>query len=195
MQRGPLANGPLMARPPSTDPQSNKAQRSENLRTWAFLMRAGDGNRTRTVSLGICRTHRQTGPDLGCGGSVSDREYPLFTRVNGPLMARNGVPDLHRLNALVLPVPSQVQDPLGRGRRVQARAATACGLALTRRTRPGQSCAEGKAPPQPPTASNPRNRGQAGPERRTRSVRAPEAARQSWSCLITQQLPLANDGQ
>jgi hypothetical protein len=44
--------------------------------------------------LRLCRTPRQTGPDLRCGGSVSDREYPLFTGVNGTLMARHGAPDL-----------------------------------------------------------------------------------------------------
>jgi hypothetical protein len=58
------------------------------------LAGAGDENRTRTISLGICRTARRTGPDLRFDGSVSDRERPLFTGVNGPLMARNGVPDL-----------------------------------------------------------------------------------------------------
>ena len=58
-------------------------------------MRADDGNRTRTVSLGICAIRRRTGPDLRRDGSVSDRERPLFTVVNGTLMARRGG-DLHR---------------------------------------------------------------------------------------------------
>jgi hypothetical protein len=34
--------------------------------------------------------------------------------------------------------------------------------------------------PEPPTANTGRNRGQVGPERRTRSVRAPEAAQQHY---------------
>jgi hypothetical protein len=59
------------------------------------------------------------------------------------------------------PVPLVGADPLGRGRRVKARKTTACGSALTRRTRPGQSSAEGTShpshQPQPPTASNPGN--------------------------------------
>jgi hypothetical protein len=50
-------------------------------------------------------------PDLRCDRSTSDREYPRITRVNGTLMARGGVPDLRRLYALLLPVPSTSADP------------------------------------------------------------------------------------
>ena len=52
------------------------------------LRRAGDGNRTRTISLGICVIRAAERPDLRDGVSASDRERPLVTGVNGPLMAR-----------------------------------------------------------------------------------------------------------
>jgi hypothetical protein len=51
-------------------------------------MRAGDGNRTRTISLGICAIRASTWPHLRSELSVSDCENPLFALVNGPLMAR-----------------------------------------------------------------------------------------------------------
>ena len=44
--------------------------------------------RTRTISLGICAVRAVMWPDLRGGLSVSDRERPLVTGVNGPLMAR-----------------------------------------------------------------------------------------------------------
>jgi hypothetical protein len=49
---------------------------------------AGDGNRTRTISLGINTIHAATRPDLRRRLPASDRERPLLTGVNGPLMAR-----------------------------------------------------------------------------------------------------------
>jgi hypothetical protein len=52
---------------------------------------AGDGNRTRTISLGICAVRAVTWPDLRVGVSASDRERPLVAGVNGPLMARRAV--------------------------------------------------------------------------------------------------------
>jgi hypothetical protein len=42
--------------------------------TEVFWLGAGDENRTRTVSLGICAVVTCIGPDLRCDGSVSDRE-------------------------------------------------------------------------------------------------------------------------
>ncbi len=44
--------------------------------------------RVRNVSLGICAARASTGFDLRGGLSVNDRESPLVTWVNGPLMAR-----------------------------------------------------------------------------------------------------------
>jgi hypothetical protein len=52
------------------------------------LYGAGDGNRTRTISLGICAIRARHMPDLRGGLSVSDRKRPAFTGVNGTLMAR-----------------------------------------------------------------------------------------------------------
>jgi hypothetical protein len=49
---------------------------------------AGDGNRTRTVSLGINRQAKVTAPDLGARVSMSDRDGPWLTTLNGTLMAR-----------------------------------------------------------------------------------------------------------
>ena len=42
----------------------------------------------RTVSLGICTVRAVVPPDLRCGMSASDRQRPLVTVVNGPLMPR-----------------------------------------------------------------------------------------------------------
>jgi hypothetical protein len=59
-----------------------------NQRTRALTLGAGDGHRTRTVSLGICAIRVSVLLDLRSRPSVSDRESPLFAGVNGPLMAR-----------------------------------------------------------------------------------------------------------
>src|SRR5215469_16276846 len=51
---------------------------------------AGDGNRTRMTSLevnGSCSDYRG---ELHFRGSPSDHKYPLFTSLNGTLMARPG---------------------------------------------------------------------------------------------------------
>jgi hypothetical protein len=56
--------------------------------TWRFTFGAGDGNRTRTISLGICAVRACIGLDLRGRQSVSALERPLVTGVNGPLMAR-----------------------------------------------------------------------------------------------------------
>jgi hypothetical protein len=84
-----------------------------------------------------------TRPDLRDRLSGSDRERPLFTGVNGPLMARRTAVR-HALKVVPWPSPVLLNscDPSGRGGRVKAREATACGLALTRRTRPRQSSSE-----------------------------------------------------
>ena len=49
------ANGPLMARGPVRAAIRQKPRFRKTAPTWAFIMRADDGNRTRTVSLGIYR--------------------------------------------------------------------------------------------------------------------------------------------
>src|SRR6185437_8845459 len=84
-----------------------------------------------------------TWPDLGRGVSASDRERPLVTGVNGPLMARRtAVRPALKAASWSSPVLLDSCCPSGRGRRVKAREATACGLALTRRARPRQSSGE-----------------------------------------------------
>ena len=107
------------------------------------LRRAGDGNRTRTISLGICAIRAAVRPDLHCGVSASGRERPLVTGANGTLMARRTAVSPALMAApWSSPVLLDSCHPLGRGCRVKAREATACGLALTRRTRPRQSSSE-----------------------------------------------------
>jgi hypothetical protein len=56
--------------------------------TWAFVLERVTGIETRTVSLGICAIRASKWPDLRGELSVSDREEPRFTGVNGTLMAR-----------------------------------------------------------------------------------------------------------
>ena len=61
--------------------------------------------------------------------SASDRERPLVTGINGPLMARRTAV---RTTLKAVPYPSPVLldscRPSGRGRRDKAREATACGF-------------------------------------------------------------------
>jgi len=71
-----------------------------------------------------------TWPDLRRGVSASDRERPLVTGVNGPLMARRtAVRPALKAASWSSPVLLDSCCPSGRGRRVKAREATACGLA------------------------------------------------------------------
>jgi hypothetical protein len=53
-----------------------------------FLVGAGDGNRTRTISLGIRQIPPSDHSDLGIRRTASDRRAPCDTRANGPPMAR-----------------------------------------------------------------------------------------------------------
>ena len=84
-----------------------------------------------------------TQPDLRGEVSASDRERPLVTGVNGTLMARRtAIRPVLIAGPWSSPVLLDSCRPSGRGRRVKAREATACGLALTQRTRPRQSSSE-----------------------------------------------------
>jgi hypothetical protein len=49
---------------------------------------AGDENRTRTISLGICPVAQVRAAELGIQVPASDRDSPPFAAVNGTLMAR-----------------------------------------------------------------------------------------------------------
>jgi hypothetical protein len=56
--------------------------------TCANVTRAGDGNRTRTISLGIRPIRAPDRSDLGTRCTISDRDGPCDTGANGPPMAR-----------------------------------------------------------------------------------------------------------
>jgi hypothetical protein len=77
-----------MARGPIRPLKRVKAQCSEPASDLGLYVGADDGNRTRTVSLGICTVRPRTPSDQRRNRSASDRETPLITGVNGTLMAR-----------------------------------------------------------------------------------------------------------
>jgi hypothetical protein len=52
--------------------------------TWAFVVGAGEGNRTPTVTLGIRPIGASDRPDLGTRRTVSDRDGPDDIPANGP---------------------------------------------------------------------------------------------------------------
>jgi hypothetical protein len=56
--------------------------------SWAGGVGAGDGNRTRTVSLEADQSPAVRAAELGIRVSASDRGCQPFTGVNGTLMAR-----------------------------------------------------------------------------------------------------------
>jgi hypothetical protein len=78
----------LMARTVRDAPGPARSDLEDKPLTCIFNRGASDGNRTRTISLGICAIRAVTWPDLQGGLSASDRERPVFTGVNGMLMAR-----------------------------------------------------------------------------------------------------------
>jgi len=69
---------------------------ADHARELGRKMGAGDGNRTRTVSLGICPIRGSDRPDLGTRCTASDRQGPCDTGSNGPPMARAKCPGLVR---------------------------------------------------------------------------------------------------
>jgi hypothetical protein len=54
-----------------------------DLPTCANVIRAGDGNRTRTISLGIRQIQASDHHDLGIQRTASNRHRPSGTGVNG----------------------------------------------------------------------------------------------------------------
>jgi hypothetical protein len=70
------------------DPRNDQSPDAGCRPDLGFCCGAGDGNRTRTVSLGICAIRAVMRPGLRSRVSASDRERPLLAGVNGPLMAR-----------------------------------------------------------------------------------------------------------
>jgi hypothetical protein len=80
-----------MARDPFQLLNDRRSSVRKNLSDLDLYVGAGDGNRTRTISLGICPVRARHMADLRGGVSANDRERPLVTEVNGPLMARRTV--------------------------------------------------------------------------------------------------------
>jgi hypothetical protein len=83
-----------MAREDRTRPETIKARVGIHVPIWASPVGAGDGNRTRAVSLGIAGILPRWGVDLGLRPVVSGRGCPLVTALNGTLMARRSARDL-----------------------------------------------------------------------------------------------------
>ena len=80
-----------------------------------------DGCEVCAVSLGICAVRAAIRPDLRGRLSASDRERPLFTGVNGPLMPGDPSPTCADRVPCSFPVLLDGCHPSGRGRRVQAK--------------------------------------------------------------------------
>jgi len=81
-----------------------KPRSGKNPLTWASSCGAGDGNRTRTGSLGISGPDGRTRAHLGVWAAGGGLKRPGLTWPNGTLMARLGSPD-----------PAGVQGRLVRG--------------------------------------------------------------------------------
>ena len=132
-----------MARTVSDGPRLVRADIPKSRLTWVFGLERVTGIEPALSAWEAVPSGPVTWPDLRGGVSASDRERPLVTGVNGTLMARRIVVRPAPMAASwSFPVLLDSCHPSGRGRRVKAREATACGLALTRRTRPRQSSSE-----------------------------------------------------
>src|SRR5580658_11251501 len=71
--------------------RERRTPQRNTLLNW-HVYRAGDENRTRTISLGICVVSAVLRPDLRGRLSAGNRDGPFFTGVNGTLMARRSWP-------------------------------------------------------------------------------------------------------
>jgi hypothetical protein len=136
----PQANGPG---DPSRLPLTCR-QRSGECLDLRLYSGAGDGNRTRTISLGICAIRAVVRPDLRSGVSVSDRDRPLLTGVNGTLMARRSVVRAALFGVPCSSPPSSSIAAIPRAVAAESRLAKRprSGSALTRWTRPRQSSSD-----------------------------------------------------
>jgi hypothetical protein len=74
---------------PASALDDRRPQRPRNLSELGLYVEAGDENRTRTVSLGSFTVSAFIRLGLRCGVSASDPEGPLFTGVNGTVMAQH----------------------------------------------------------------------------------------------------------
>src|SRR5947207_527858 len=103
----------------------------KNSPTWTFALERVTGIEPALSAWESVPSGPVMWPDLQGGVSASDRERPLVAGVNGPLMARRTAVRPAPLTApWSSPVFLDSCRPSGRGRRVKAREATACGLAF-----------------------------------------------------------------
>jgi GNAT superfamily N-acetyltransferase len=72
----------------AADPDVRPVTKSKAPSSAWSLIGAGDGNRSRTISLGNQQIGAPDRPELGSRCTVGDRHRPCDTTVNGPLMAR-----------------------------------------------------------------------------------------------------------
>jgi len=84
----PLVNGTLMARKTDYDSPAARPGRKSVTLTWAFALERVTGIEPALSAWEAVPSGPVMGPDLRSGLSASDRERPLVTGANGPLMAR-----------------------------------------------------------------------------------------------------------
>jgi hypothetical protein len=97
-------------------------------------MGAGDENRTRTISLGSAAVTAASGADLPVQVPARDRDCPLVTLANGPLMARrscSGLPTHVRSRAQRQPGSSMASRPGPQGVQRPRTGSGAAGIAIS----------------------------------------------------------------
>ena len=95
----------LITRKTAQAPETIKARLRIPILSWAFAMRADDGNRTRAVSLAIIEFHPDGTPGLQKRLPANAPYCPLITLPNGTLMARDQAADPQPNTSPAQPVP------------------------------------------------------------------------------------------
>jgi hypothetical protein len=135
-----MAHDPLQ---PQNGPRSSVRKNSLN---WAFAMERVTGIEPALSAWESAPSGPVTCPDLREVVSASDRERPLVTEVNGPLMARLlGVQPALMTVPRSSPVLLDSCRPSGRGRCARLAKRPRAAWPLTRRPRPRQSSSEDDA--------------------------------------------------